>query len=299
MILAAAAALLAAPAALAQNTKAPGADSRPAPPTAPPAKAGAPAAPRAESRPVVYHNRVAVTLKNGQKLAGITKNNRLAECESGLGFRAAEKSEQGAGLRLWFASPGQNWLFLPYRDIETVATTGRVSDIEVRDMEAKFDNELRDRIERETGARVAEIQAELRAREEARQSEEKAAAKAKSEESEKRSKAEVDQAKKLLDRYPPELGWGEERQKEILARKNNRIYPSAEEAEFLKVYDQWTKAKGTVEKAEKKERGEPVEEDEEPAPEESTGKPGKKTKEKKPAPGGETSDDFLRTLIES
>ena len=159
-------------------------DSRPAQVTIPavdadPAKKGTSSRP-SESRPsVLFHARVQVVLKNGQKLQGVVKNNRFVEKESGLGFAVATKDEPMCGLRLWFTSPGQNWLFLSYRDLTSVDTIGRISDIEVRELEAKLDAEMNGKLAKETAERVGEVQAELKAREDARKAEQAASEKAK------------------------------------------------------------------------------------------------------------------------
>lgn len=244
-----------APSSLPGTPKAPATESRPTAAVTLPATSAlrdsvARAASRpAESRPAgVFHSRVQVTLKNQQKFTGIVKANRFVEVESGVGFRAGVKEEKGAGVRLWFANKGQNWLFLRYVDIQGVQTIGRVSDIEVREMEARLDAELDERLSRENMERIAEVSAQVKALNDARQKEEAEEAARKKEEAEKKRKESKDKATKLLERFPEEQGWGEERRKEILKRRNNHIYPTPEEAEFLNVYPEWVKAKQVLDK---------------------------------------------------
>jgi hypothetical protein len=265
---------------------APATDSRPVvtipvPPADGVERAGPTTRPKSESRPtILYHAKVQVLLKNGQKLQGIVKNNRFVERSAGLGFAVATKDDPMSGLRLWFTSPGQNWLFLNYRDIQAVDMIGRVSDIEVREMEAKLDQEMNQKLAGETAQRVAEVQAELKARDDARKADQEASDKAKKDEAKKKLKEEVEAAKKVVNRFPPDDGWGEDRKKEILAKKANHVYPTPDEAEFIKSYAEWEKARKVLEKAEKIEKGEINPEDEESSEEQSEQKP-----KKKPAQG--------------
>jgi hypothetical protein len=196
---------------------------------------------------MTYHARVQVVLKNQQKLTGIVRNNKFAEVEAGLGFKASEKNIAGSGLRLWFANPGQNWLFLPYKEIQTVNTIGRVSDIEVREIEAQIDAVLKSRLEKENGERTAEVAAEVKARRDKHEEEVKAEADAKKAEKEKQKKEALEKAQKVLDRFPVEAGWGEEKKAEILKKKAAHLYPTPEEQEFMKMFDEWVKAKKLVE----------------------------------------------------
>lgn len=194
----------------------------------------------------VFHDRVQIILKNGQKLGGVVKNRRFAERADGFNFSAADKADAGAGVRIWFSRPGQNYLFLPYKDIDSLKTVGRVSDLEVRELEQKLLEEAKAKRETEADERLAELQQKEKARESEREGEEKAAADAKKKEDEKAKKAAVEKAQHLLDRFPPDQGWNEDKKKAILAKKANHLYPTDEENAFVKTYDDWVKAVAIV-----------------------------------------------------
>jgi hypothetical protein len=210
-----------------------------------------------------------VVLKNQQKLNGIVKSNKFYEAESGMGFRTTTKEDRNAGLRLWFAHKGHNWLFLRYNEIQSVNTIGRVSDIEVREMEAKLDAELDARLLQENSERIAEVSAQVKALNDARQKEEAEAEAKKKAEAEQKKKDALDKATKLMDRFPESQGWSEEKKQEILSKKNNHLYPTAEEIEFLQLFPEWLKARKLLDNERKRAEGEPVE-DEPEDPEEKT-----------------------------
>jgi hypothetical protein len=249
-------------------------------------EASKPASRAAES---VFHDRVQLIFKNGQKLSGIVKNHRYAERAEGFDFRSADKTDEGAGLRLWFANPGQNYLFVKYKDIQSVNIVARVSDLEIRELEEKIYQEARAASERDGEELASRRSQRLAGRDAERASEEKAAHDAKKKEKEKAKKAALTSAENLLNRFPPDQGWGEEKKKAIIAKKASHLYPDAEETAFLKLFEDWMKAKALVESAEK---GGEVEEsaddatgedesDANPAPSEDSKKKKTKSKSKK------------------
>ncbi len=221
-----------------------------------------------ESKPALFHSRIRVVLRNGQKLLGIAKGDRLAEKAEGFDFSpAVRKSDFGAGLRIWYSNPGQNYLFIPYAEIDSVETVGRVSDLEIKQLEERAAEEARLARERDGEARMAALRARIRARDAEREAEEAAEEAARKKAEEKLEAVELAQARRLLDRFPPEQGWGEARRTEILAMKSNHLYPSPEELAFLKVYDEWVEAKTRVEEAEKETKETPDEESKKGTPE--------------------------------
>ncbi|MFN0206339.1 MAG: hypothetical protein ACKVS6_08485 [Planctomycetota bacterium] len=224
----------------------------------------------------IFHDRVQVILKNGQKLSGVVKNHRYAERADGFNFTATEKTAAEAGVRIWFANAGQNYLFVKYKDIDSLKTVARVSDLEVRELEEKIYQEAKAAREKEIEERTAELAQKAAARKAEADSEEKAAEDAKKKEFEKTKKAAVTKAQILMNRFPPSQGWGEEKKKEIIAKKANHIYPEPEETAFLKSYDEWVKAKAIIDAVENGEEP-PIEADsEEGADKEAKSKKGKK-----------------------
>ncbi|HKE00095.1 MAG TPA: hypothetical protein VKE69_03735 [Planctomycetota bacterium] len=205
-------------------------------------------APTASRKAEQYHSRVRVTLKNGQKLVGIVKQNRLSERAEGFDFFPAAKTEPLAGLRLWFANPGQNYLFIPHRDIDGIVSMGLVSEFEIHELEARVEAEARAARERDGVERLAALRARANADAAEEQAKDAADAKKKKAEEAKENADALEKAKRLVDRFPPEQGWSAEKKDAILAKKANHLYPSPEELEFVKLFDAWKDAVALVEK---------------------------------------------------
>lgn len=226
-------------------------DSKPA--TAPKLTIGRPAtrpAGTASRESTTFHDRVLVMLKNGQKLNGIVKNKKFAERAEGFNYFSTDKDSRGSGLRLWYTRAGQSYLFIPYDEIAHVDTVARVSDLEVRELEESLLAEVAEKRDREAGDRLAMLKMRDRNRDDERASVDQAAEETRKKESEKKKTAAIEKAKRILDRFPPEQGWGEEKKKDIIAKKASRIYPDAEESAFLKLFDSWREAKAIVDAAE-------------------------------------------------
>jgi hypothetical protein len=212
-------------------------------PAAPPPPVAARTASAPASRPIdAWHARVRVVLTNGQKLTGIVKRNRYAERAEGFDFFPAAKTDPAAGLRLWFANPGQNYLFISHKEIESIVSLGFVTELEIRDLEAQAEAEALAARERDGAERLAALRSRIKAldaeREGAETSDE---AKKKADETKAKSEA-LEKAKRLVDRFPPEQGWNQDRRDAILAKKTNHLYPTPEELEFVKLFGPWKEA---------------------------------------------------------
>lgn len=279
LLAACAGALGAAPPAAAQGAAASG----PAPANRSSASTASKPAAGAESRPSLSpHARVRVSLKNGQRITGIVKNNRMSERAEGFDFFLARPDDEKAGLRLWYANAGQSYVFIGHKEIGSVISLGLVSELEIRELEAKAVEEARQIREREASERLATLRDRVRARDAEHESEQKLEADRVRAEEERAKKAELEKAKRLVERFPPDDGWGEEKQKAILAKKANHLYPSAEELEFLKLFETW---KAAVELTKQSEAG-PVEGEapEKPEKPEKNEKNEKNEKDDKPRP---------------
>ncbi|MBL8695945.1 MAG: hypothetical protein JNJ88_17760 [Planctomycetes bacterium] len=222
-------------------------------PAPPPPKAsaskGAPASKPASASAVsdILHTRILVILQNGQKITGVAKRNRFVERARGFDFSPAEKADDGAGIRVWYANPGQNYLFISYKDIATVHSIGNVSDVEVKELEAKAEEEARAARERAGEEHMAALRARLRSRDEDRQAEEKLVAAEEKKKAAEQLKSELKSAYKLLAKFPPDEGWSEDRRDEVLAKKLKHVTLTPTETDFLKVFEEWAKAKKLVE----------------------------------------------------
>lgn len=92
--------------------------------------------------------------------------------------------------------------------------------------------------EEEARLEALRVQRELKRQETINRKAEEEARKALEEQAEKMLAAE-----RLLARFPPELGWGPEKRADLLRRKIVvKVFPSAEEQEFLDSFDAWCQA---------------------------------------------------------
>lgn len=105
-------------------------------------------------RPVKSHVRVAVRLKNGNRLRGVVKDGRLVERVDGLRFVEAQAQDAGAGIRLWYSGGGRDYVFVPFRDLSDYTVMERLSQ---QQLEA-FEQEMQMAEERRTAQQRAEAQ---------------------------------------------------------------------------------------------------------------------------------------------
>jgi hypothetical protein len=73
------------------------------------------------------HVRVTVRLKNGNRMNGVVKDGMVVERMDGIRFVAAEASEPGAGIRLYYWNGRNNFVFLPFTDIQEYRINARVT----------------------------------------------------------------------------------------------------------------------------------------------------------------------------
>jgi hypothetical protein len=84
------------------------------------------------------HVRITVRLNNGNRLKGIVKDGFLIERVDGLRFVAAEKDEQGAGVRLYYYNGTNNYVFLPFSDVKEYSVNQRLSSAELQLIESQL-----------------------------------------------------------------------------------------------------------------------------------------------------------------
>src|SRR5262245_45461822 len=77
------------------------------------------------------HVRVTVRLKNGNRMQGVVKDGMVVERIDGIRFVAAEASEPGAGIRLYYWNGRSNFVFLPFTDIQEYRINARVTPDEL------------------------------------------------------------------------------------------------------------------------------------------------------------------------
>lgn len=210
------------------------------------------------NRPVQSHVRVAVRLKNGNRLVGVVKDGMLVERVDGLRFVEAQAGEAGAGIRLWYSAGANSYVFVPFTQCAEYEVLQRLTQQQLAAIEQEMQLQQRTQAER--------AQALARARETppapagegtppAAPEPEPAKGKAKSaDKDDKKTDGEADAAPKvevdqqrawlgLLQEFPPQSGWGKERRDEIARRKVViGARPSEQEQRFVDQYDEWCKA---------------------------------------------------------
>ncbi|MGE3175652.1 MAG: hypothetical protein AB7O97_23720 [Planctomycetota bacterium] len=115
-----------------------------------------------EGRTYRSHVRVTVRLKNGNRMRGIVKDGFVVERIDGMRFVAAEASEAGAGMRLYYWNGKDNFVFLPFQDIENYRINARLTSAQLAliEREARQQEEEAERVRREANAAAAAQAAE-------------------------------------------------------------------------------------------------------------------------------------------
>ncbi|MFN8827072.1 MAG: hypothetical protein ACK501_19060 [Planctomycetota bacterium] len=99
-------------------------------------------------RSVQSHVRVAVRLKNGNKLIGVVKDGRLVERVDGLRFVDAQAKDRGAGIRLWYTSGSRNYVFVPFSDLAEYEVLQKLSARQIDEIEREMQMDERRSAER-------------------------------------------------------------------------------------------------------------------------------------------------------
>ncbi|MCA8968397.1 MAG: hypothetical protein KDC95_01385 [Planctomycetes bacterium] len=190
------------------------------------------------------HVSVRVRLRNGERLQGIVKDGNFVERPSGgLEFVRAEMTQKDAGLRLWYYNRTDGYIFLPYTMIETYKVLKRLTDNEIKVIHDEIKEA--ERLARAAGDERNKLLAD---KADAMKHGENAAEKVgelAAEIAAKKKKAEEDAAKlALIEEFPPDEGWGEERINQInIRRLTVRVFPNAKERRFIEVFDEWKKGR--------------------------------------------------------
>ena len=219
-------------------------------------------------RAVHSHVRVAVRLKNGNKLIGVVKDGRLVERVDGLRFVDAQALERGAGIRLWYSGGARNYVFVPFTDFAEYEVLEQLTQKQLQLLESEMQMEERRAAERvaaagrqATGAAAVPpvVEGEVAPPTEpvpspvvagpmVGKNTKKAAAaeKAAADSANTAAKAEQELQKAwfaLVQDYPPAGGWNAQKRDEI---KRRLVVigskPSAAEQRFADNFEQWQKA---------------------------------------------------------
>lgn len=202
-------------------------------------------------------DRVRVRLKSGGTVEGVVAIRGVWERrDAGSSWVSVQHTEKSAGIRVWFVGDLDGFQFVPVDEIAELKSLGALSDadrkaIETRRAEAaKSAEDERKRLAADKAyvadasdkakSLVAEVE---KARLESRAL---AAGEAKRKLDESRAKRWAE----LLAKFPPDK-WSLDTPKEIETRKLIiKVFPSDEELEFLKSYDEWREAVTALKAAE-------------------------------------------------
>lgn len=87
---------------------------------------------------IQLHVRVAVRLKNGNRLIGVVKDGRMVERVDGLRFVEAQARDRGAGIRLWYTGGKRNFVFVPFTDLAEYEVLARLSNKQIAAIESEM-----------------------------------------------------------------------------------------------------------------------------------------------------------------
>ncbi len=209
-------------------------------------------------RRIQSHVRVAVRLKNGNKLIGVVKDGKMVERVDGLRFVDAQAKERGAGVRLWYTAGARSYVFVPFADFVEYEVLAQLSPKQLEEIEAEMQMEERRRAERApaAGADGAPVPAPAtgeappappaktgkaaeKAAERAAEAEKALAAAKAATEAEQQQRAWFT----LLQDYPPAAGWNKAKRDEIAKRfVVVGAQPSEHEKRFVANFAQWERA---------------------------------------------------------
>ncbi len=203
------------------------------------------------------HVAVRVRLRNGERLQGIVKDGNFVERPSGgLEFVRAEMTQEDAGLRLWYYNRTDGYIFLPYTMIETYKVLKRLTDTDIKVIhdEIKEAEKLANAEAEKRGKQLAEKSNALKQGEAAADK----AGELSADLAAKKKRAEEDAAAlALIDEFPPDEGWGEERINQInIRRLTVRVFPNEKERRFIELFEQWKKGRDVWLAKKSKELGE-------------------------------------------
>lgn len=171
------------------------------------------------------HVQVEVVLKNEAVFQGVARKGCLVEKCVRHQYRPLADDQRGdfaAGIRVWYYDDLLGFLFIPYRQIESVKVGAELSMAELDRVRAKVE-------ERRQAKEAARAQAAGKPAPEPK----------------KDAGTPLDKAvgNALLDRFPPAEGFSPERYEEIRRGAiTGASSPSPKEQEWVKVFPDWLKA---------------------------------------------------------
>jgi hypothetical protein len=176
-----------------------------------------------EGKVVRTNVRVNVRLKNGNRIVGVVKAEQFVERLDGLDFVPTQVLTKDAGLRIWYFDHTNSYVFIPYAEIQDYRISNRLSDVQLKELEQQMAAEAK-RNEELRQQRIAKHKLD-----QARRAEDE--------------KAEEEKLLKLLEDFPPEKGWSDQRVADIKSREITiGVPPTPEEKRFVESFPHWVRA---------------------------------------------------------
>jgi hypothetical protein len=208
-----------------------------------------------EGRVYRTHVRVTVRLKNGNRIVGVVKDGFVVERIDGMRFVAAEASEAGAGMRLYYWNGRRNYVFLPFTEIQEYRISERLTSQQLAaiEREARAQEVLELQKEREAAAAAAAAAAQNQpaasptplGEGESPQDPQSSAVPATPAGGEQPGglAGELQALFALTQEFPPSAGWNETKRDEIKRRMAVvGAKPSAQEQKFVERFADWQRA---------------------------------------------------------
>ncbi len=195
-----------------------------------------------EGKVVRTNVRVNVRLKNGNRIVGVVKAEQFVERLDGLDFVPTQVLTKDAGLRIWYFDHTNSYVFIPYAEIQDYRISNRLSDVQLKELEQQMAAEAK-RNEELRQQRIAKHKLDQARRAEDEKAEEAAEAKSKEADAAAAKKAEEEKLLKLLEEFPPEKGWSDQRVADIKSREITiGVPPTPEEKRFVESFPHWVRA---------------------------------------------------------
>lgn len=227
------------------------ADPAPAKKIPPVVNEGAKPAPAADRDPAPVRGiRYRVELKSGSVLEGVIRARGVFERRAKVGgYESADENDKGSGVRIWFPSRQDGFIFMPLESVKRIDELGSLSVDEGRTIaRARVAAKKRangERVQLRAMRRAAEeaaSRADIEAVEAADEAEAIASVKPRPAQLTDEEAADERVLAALLITYPP-TRWSPETPAEIQRRKVVLgLFPSDEETAFLGVFDDWLRA---------------------------------------------------------
>ena len=200
----------------------------------------------ADGRSIITNVRVTVRLRNQYRVSGVVKDGQFIEKLNGLDFVDSDLKTPGAGIRVWYSDNTISYVFLPFDEIASYKIGKQLTQVEIEEIEDRIAMSRKERKERHNLARGDQEPGDQGAEPTASETDpepEAAVAKATTPKPAPKVSSEEAELLALLDEFPPEAGWGEEKLQEIERSKIVvGVYPDDKSKRFLEVFSQWQNA---------------------------------------------------------